>query len=115
MATSTTAVQPARAGRSARRSSVAQLAGIGARLARASGQQLRLTRRAAQRELGRSITVCKKSEMLNVLYAFLLQFLILLCIFTSSPLITSRRDRSQIDRSERTGSVSARLKTLWGS
>ena len=44
MATSTTAVQPARAGRSARRSSVAQLAGIGARLARASGQRVRLTR-----------------------------------------------------------------------
>jgi hypothetical protein len=35
MATSPAAAQPARAGRSARRSSVSQLAGIGARLARA--------------------------------------------------------------------------------
>src|SRR5450756_1127533 len=55
MATSTTAVQPARAGRSARRSSVAQLAGIGARLARASGQRVRLTRPLSVLQIFRSV------------------------------------------------------------
>jgi hypothetical protein len=43
-ATSTTAVQPARAGRSARRSSVAQLAGIGARRALTAAAPTRRSR-----------------------------------------------------------------------